>query len=175
SYDRPNRFTGNFVYEIPALRNQPGVIGHILGGWQVNSFFTFQSGQPFTVLNGSDPTGALNGIAGLVGLAIRPNLNTTLDMSRMSVTELLNAGGRSLFSTLPPGVRVGNVGRNPLRADRLGQIDMGFIKNTRIAEGHNLQFRAEMYNATNSRKSMGNRRRQPARLFRVAIPVLVGW
>ena len=151
SYDRPNRFTGNFVYEIPALRNQPGVIGHILGGWQINSFFTFQSGQPFTVLNGSDPTGALNGIAGLVGLAIRPNLNTTLDTSRMSVTELLKAGGRSLFSTLPPGVRVGNVGRNTLRADRLGQIDMGFIKNTRIAEGHNLQFRAEMYNATNSR------------------------
>src|SRR5437867_3948291 len=119
SYDRPNRFTGNFVYEIPALRNQPGVIGHILGGWQVNSFFTFQSGQPFTVLNGSDPTGALNGISGLVGLAIRPNLNTTLDTSRMSVTELLKAGGRSLFSTLPPGVRVGNVGRNTLRADRL--------------------------------------------------------
>jgi len=151
SYDRPNRFTGNFVYEIPALRNQAGALGHILGGWQINSFFTFQSGQPFTVLNGSDPTGALNGISGLVGNAIRPNLNTTLDTSRMSITELLNAGGRSLFSTLPPGVRVGNVGRNTLRADRLGQIDMGFIKNTRIAEGHNLQFRAEMYNATNSR------------------------
>ncbi|PYS16371.1 MAG: hypothetical protein DMG17_12470, partial [Acidobacteria bacterium] len=151
SYDRPNRFTGNFVYEIPALRNQPGVIGHILGGWQVNSFFTFQSGQPFTVLNGSDPTGALNGISGLVGLAIRPNLNTTLDTSRMSITELLNAGGRSLFSTLAPGVRAGNVGRNTLRADRLGQIDMGFIKNTRVAEGRNLQFRVEMYNATNSR------------------------
>src|SRR5436309_1737416 len=151
SYDRPNRFTGHFVYDIPALRNQAGALGHILGGWQINSFFTFQSGQPFTVLNGSDATGALNGISGLVGNAIRPNRNPTLDTSRMSITELLNAGGRSLFSTLPPGVRVGNVGRNTLRADRLGQIDMGFIKNTRIAEGHNLQFRAEMYNATNSR------------------------
>ena len=151
SYDRPNRFTGNFVYEIPALRNQAGALGHILGGWQINSFFTFQSGQPFTVLNGSDPTGALNGISGLVGNAIRPNLNTTLDTSRMSITELLNAGGRSLFSTLAPGVRAGNVGRNTLRADRLGQIDMGFIKNTRVAEGRNLQFRVEMYNATNSR------------------------
>ena len=151
SYDRPNRFTGNFVYEIPAFRNQSGALAHVLNGWQINSFFTFQSGQPFTVLNGSDPTGALDGIRGLVGTAIRPNLNTTLDTSRMSIPELLKAGGRSLFSTLPAGVRVGNVGRNTLRADRLGQIDMGFIKNTRIAEGHNLQFRAEMYNLTNSR------------------------
>src|SRR5207247_9298444 len=91
SYDRPNRFTGNFVYEIPALRNQPGLIGHILGGWQIDSFFTFPSGQPFTVLNGSDPTGALNGIAGLVGLAIRPSLHNTLDPSSMSVPDLLKA------------------------------------------------------------------------------------
>src|SRR5207247_9621206 len=110
SYDRPNRFTGNFVYEIPALRNQAGALGHILGGWQINSFFTFQSGQPFTVLNGSDPTGALNGISGLVGNAIRPNLNTTLDTSRMSITELLNPGGRPLFRTLPPELRVGTRG-----------------------------------------------------------------
>jgi hypothetical protein len=152
SYDRPHRFTGNFVYELPVYRSQAGVIGHILGGWQVNSFFTLQSGAPFTVLNGADPTGALNGIDGLVGNAIRPNLNTTLDTSSMTVEALLKAGGRSLFSLLPSsGVRVGNVGRNTLRADGIGTIDMGFIKNTRIAEKQNIQFRAEMYNATNTR------------------------
>ena len=67
SYDRPHRLTGNFVWELPWMRDQQGVLGKILGGWQLASFFTFQSGAPFTVLNGSDPTGALAGIDGLVG------------------------------------------------------------------------------------------------------------
>jgi len=152
SYDRPHRLTGNFVYELPFFRNPQGALQHVMGGWQLNSFFTFQSGAPFTVLNGADPTSALNGIDGLVGNAIRPNQNTTLNTSRMTVAELLKAGGSSLYSILPPsGVRVGNVGRNTLRADGIGNVDFGFIKNTRIKEGQNIQFRVEMYNATNTR------------------------
>jgi hypothetical protein len=136
---------------LPFFRSQKGALQHVFGGWQLNSFFTFQSGAPFTVLNGSDPTGALNGIDSLVGNAIRPNQNTSLDTSRMTIPELIAAGGASLFSTLPAGVRVGNVGRNTLRADGIGNVDLGFIKNTRIKEGQNIQFRVEMYNSTNTR------------------------
>ena len=62
SYDRPQRLTGNFVWQLPVMRSQQGIAGKILGGWQVGSFFTFQSGAPFTPLNGTDPTGALSGI-----------------------------------------------------------------------------------------------------------------
>jgi carboxypeptidase family protein len=152
SYDRPHRFTGNVLYEFPVFRDQQGLAGHLLGGWQANAFFTLQSGTPFTVLNGDDPTGALNGIDGLVGNAIRPNLNTNLDLSDMNIIEIRQAGGASLFSRLPAsGVRVGNIGRNTLRADGIANIDFGIIKNTRIVEGHNMQFRAEFYNATNTR------------------------
>jgi hypothetical protein len=151
TYDRPHRFTGNFVYEFPFYRDQRGVIGHLLGGWQVNSLFTLQSGAPFTVLNGSDPTSALSGISGLVGIAIRPNLNTTLDLSGMSLQEVLAAGGASLFRTLGPGERVGNAGRNLLRADGINNIDFGLLKNVRVREGNTLQFRADFFNATNTR------------------------
>jgi hypothetical protein len=158
SYDRPHRLTGNFVWELPWMRDQAGVIGKILGGWQVSSFFTLQSGAPFTVLNGVDPTGALAGIDGLVGNAIRPNLNTDLDLSKMTVAEILEAGGRSLFrqicgmpSPTCAGERVGNVGRNTLRADGIGTLDVGFTKNTRFLNGQNIQFRIEMFNATNTR------------------------
>ncbi len=76
SYDRPHRITGNFVWELPIMRDQQGVLGKIVGGWQFGSFFTLQSGAPFTPLNGSDPTGALAGIDGLVGNSIRPMMNT---------------------------------------------------------------------------------------------------
>src|SRR5215813_11911346 len=152
SYDRPHRFTGNFVYEFPFLRDQQGMVGHFVGGWQANAFFTLQSGTPFTVLNGADPTGALNGIDSLVGNSIRPNLNTNLDLSSMNIIEILQAGGASLFSRLPTsGVRVGNVGRNTLRGDGIANLDFGLIKNTRVIEGQILQFRAEFYNATNTR------------------------
>src|SRR6185503_635136 len=88
TYDRPHRLTGNFVYELPWHQDQQGFTGHLLGGWQVNGFFTFQSGAPFTVLNGSDPAGALSGINTLVGDAIRPNVYTNLDVSKMSVGQL---------------------------------------------------------------------------------------
>ncbi|HMV86371.1 MAG TPA: carboxypeptidase regulatory-like domain-containing protein [Blastocatellia bacterium] len=151
SYDRPHRFTGNVVYEFPFYREQKGVAGHTFGGWQTNAFFTLQSGTPFTVLNGADPAGVLQGIDGLVGNAIRPNLNTTLDLSRMNLIEIRAAGGASLFSALTAGQRTGNVGRNTLRADGIANLDFGIIKNTKVREGHQLQFRADLYNLTNTR------------------------
>jgi hypothetical protein len=150
SYDRPHRFTTNLVYELPWMRDQVGVLGKIVGGWQVSGFLTFQSGAPFTVLNGADPTGALAGIDGLVGNAIRPNINTDLNLSKMTVEEILAAGGRDLFRPLGPNDRVGNVGRNTLRADGIGNLDLGFVKNHRFGR-QNFQFRVEMFNATNTR------------------------
>ena len=151
AYDRPHRFTGNVVYELPIMREQKGALGHVVGGWQINSFFTLQSGAPFTPLNGSDPAGALSGIDGLVGNAIRPNLNTTIDVSSMNVIELLAAGGRSLFSTITAAQRVGNAGRNILRADGIGDVGFGLLKHIRVRESNQLQFRADMFNATNTR------------------------
>jgi hypothetical protein len=158
SYDRPHRLAGNFVWELPWLREQATPIAKILGGWQVSSFFSFQSGAPFTVLNGSDPTGALAGIDGLVGNAIRPMINTDLDLGSMTVEEIIEAGGARLFrplcgnpSATCAGERVGNVPRNSLRADGIGNVDIGIVKNTRFANGQNLQFRIDMFNATNTR------------------------
>ncbi|HJZ83288.1 MAG TPA: hypothetical protein VKD91_23165, partial [Pyrinomonadaceae bacterium] len=142
-YDRPHRLTGNFVYELPFYPHQTGTTGKVLGGWQLNSIFTFQSGAPFTVTLGSDPF--------VTGNPIRPNLNTTLDLSRMTIPEILAAGGTKLFRGLDAGQWVGNAGRNILRSDGLNQVDFGIIKNTRLAENVRLQLRADMFNAINSR------------------------
>jgi hypothetical protein len=151
SFDRPHRVAGNFVYELPFFQAQRGFTGHVLGGWQVNSQFSLQSGSPFTPLNGSDPAIALASISSLVGNAIRPNLNTNLDLSGMSVEEIVRAGGRSLFSTITAAQRVGNAGRNILRSDGINNIDVGIMKNTRIGENQRLQLRADFFNFTNSR------------------------
>jgi carboxypeptidase family protein len=158
SYDRPHRLTGNFVWELPIGREQHGLAAKIFGGWRVASSFTFQSGSPFSALNGADPTGALSGIDGLVGSNIRPNLNTDLNLGNMTIEEIKTAGGASLFrqlcgnpSATCRGERVGNAPRNFLRSDGIFRIDLGFIKNTRVYRNHNLQFRVEMFNATNTR------------------------
>ncbi len=67
-------------------------------------------------------------------------------------------GGATLFTPLCgfqsatcAGERVGNVGRNTLRADGYGNIDLGFIKNTRFFGRQNIQFRLEAFNLTNTR------------------------
>jgi hypothetical protein len=161
SFDRPHRLTGNFVYELPWFQDQRGFVGHVMGGWQVNSFLTFQSGSPFTVLQGTDPAGALNGISGLVGNAIRPNINTTLPLGSMSVEEIRVAAGAMtcahgtgaacFFTPVTAAQRVGNAGRNMLRTDGINRVDFGLLKNTKIAENQRLQIRADFFNLTNTR------------------------
>lgn len=159
TFDRPHRLTGNFVYQLPFYKDQTGFVGRVLGGWQINSFFTFQSGAPFTILNGSDPAGALSGISGLVGNAIRANVVTSLDLSRMSIYEVraqcgTPVGGNNcpnLFSFVTAAQRYGSAGRNILRTDGIESIDFGVIKNTQINERFRFQIRADMFNVINHR------------------------
>jgi hypothetical protein len=125
-YDRPHRLTGNFVYELPFYQHQTGLTGKFFGGWQFNSIFTFQSGAPFTVTLGSDPFRS--------GNPIRPNLNTNLDLSSITISEILAAGGAKLFLDLSPGQLVGNAGRNILRSDGLNQVDFGIITYQKMFE-----------------------------------------
>lgn len=163
TYDRPHRFSTNFVYEIPTFGLNKPVANYLVRGWQIGAFITLQTGSPFSALNGSDPTLALGGIDGLVGSSIRPNLNTNLDLASIAVEDMLAAGGRSLFSALPtctriagtntcaPGARFGNIGRNILRSDGIAQIDLSLAKTTTIRERHQLQLRADFFNFSNTR------------------------
>jgi len=149
TYDRPQRLSLNGVFELPLFRTQQGMVGKVLGGWQVNGFLTFQSGAPFGVLNGADPGGVVLG--NLVGTSIRPFLNTNLDLSSMTVRQIQAAGGRSLFSPATVQNPIGNAGRNILRASGIDHLDFGLLKNVKVREGHNFQIHANFFNATNTR------------------------
>lgn len=82
----------------------------------------------------------------------------------MSLKQLRLAGGTSLFKALAPctrirttltcapGDRFGNVGRNVLRGDGIGNVDLSVSKTTRIfGERQLLQIRADFFNLTNTR------------------------
>jgi hypothetical protein len=75
--------------------------------------------------------------------------------------NLIRGQGQQFFRTLQcngsltnPATtceRFGNAGRNILRADGIGNLDFGIIKNTRLGESVRVQLRADMFNATNTR------------------------
>jgi outer membrane receptor protein involved in Fe transport len=46
--DRPHAFSANFIYDAPFFKEQRGVVGHLLGGWQLNGVFVLTSGVPYT-------------------------------------------------------------------------------------------------------------------------------
>ena len=152
TYDRPHRFSINALWEAPWLKEQKNIAGYLAGGWSVGGFLTLQAGAPFSALAGADPGRRLSGIDTLIGNSIRANLNTNLNLSGLSVEQLMLAGGRSLFSSPTVAAPFGNTGRNILRADGINNLDFVITKKIRIpVEGHGLSLRFEFYNASNSR------------------------
>lgn len=48
-YDRTNVLTFDGVYELPWYKDQKGVVGHVVGGWELTGLYTINSGLPLTV------------------------------------------------------------------------------------------------------------------------------
>jgi outer membrane receptor protein involved in Fe transport len=46
--DRPHVFSANFIYDVPYFKEQRGIVGHLLGGWQLNGTYILTSGATFT-------------------------------------------------------------------------------------------------------------------------------
>jgi outer membrane receptor protein involved in Fe transport len=46
--DRPHVFSANFIYDVPLMKEQRGVVGHLLGGWQFNGTYILTSGATWT-------------------------------------------------------------------------------------------------------------------------------
>jgi hypothetical protein len=46
--DLPGSWTLSFYEDLPWLRHQHGLVGHILGGWALSGDYRIQSGQPYT-------------------------------------------------------------------------------------------------------------------------------
>jgi hypothetical protein len=152
TYDRPQRFAVNGVYEVPFMREQKGVLGHIVGGWQVSGFLTSQSGSPFSPLNGTDPGNALTGIDGLIGLAIRPNVLPGISLAGADINDIYRAGASKYFAPVTAANPIGNAGRNILRSTPLNNVDFAVNKSFRMPwENHALSYRLELYDAFNHR------------------------
>jgi hypothetical protein len=146
----------------------PGVLNHIIGGWQTTGVFRWTSGFPANIINArlAWPTNwNLQGNAELKdGLTEFPKGDTTSNVRfpdgrvRPSIFPNPSAVLQQLRFARP-----GEVGfRNQIRGDGYFSVDMGLGKTFHIYESHQLQFRWEVFNLTNSvRFDTGNIRLTP--------------
>jgi hypothetical protein len=147
TFDVAHRFVLSGVYEIPVGRGRrfgSGMgqgVNRFVGGWQLDTISTFQSGLPFT------PTMAASNLnnAGAYQLPNRV-CNGALPSDGRSISRWFDTG----CFVAPPAFAYGNSGVNILRGPGLAQVDLALLKNVDLwKEGTRLQFRLEAFNVAN--------------------------
>lgn len=149
SLDRRQVFTANFVYNIPFMRAQKGLVGKVLGGWEVSGVTYFNTGAPNTVatLAGTDP--AALGILGPSQAGPRPDQvcdpNAGAPHTRF---QWFNTG---CFQNVNAATdhRPGNTGRGTVTGPGFERVDLGVFKNITFKERYRFQIRGEATNAFN--------------------------
>ncbi len=141
--DFPQRVVMSGVYDLPLGK------GRLLGGWQVNGIFTYQSGQPlnFGVSGAPAYAGTRASFTG-AGSALTSG----------SVTDRLGgvSGGAGYLNAaafrVPASFEFGNTPRldSRSRGPASKGLDFSLIKNIPLYESMRLQFRAETFNLTNT-------------------------
>lgn len=70
-FDRRNIFVASYTYDFPFFRNQEGLAGAVLGGWEISGITRAQSGSPLTV-NGTQTIGPAG--SGVTAFGRRANI-----------------------------------------------------------------------------------------------------
>jgi hypothetical protein len=134
------------VYSLPAGRGHrfasSGMANAVLGGWDVHAIMALQSGMPVTV------TQATNNNA-FAGFALqRPFVHgrTSLPASERKPTKYFNTDA----FTIAPRFVLGNASRNPVRGPAYRDLDLALVKHFSLAEKAKVEFRAELFDVTNT-------------------------
>ena len=146
----------SLVYELPFGKGRQfgsswnPVVDSVLGGWELNTINTANSGSPIDIYYSPS---AANDVTGLTqdwrGEAfLRPNVSgNSVSQSKGSLVNSYFAG--HTFATPAASAPFGDLGRNALRGPGLEQWDFAANKTFSIREKANLQFRSEFFNVLN--------------------------
>ena len=152
--DIPQIFSGSAAYELPfgpgkSWLAHGGIAGKVIGGWQVNTIVTLRGGFPTDIRTNVLP----------------PVFNTFNVPDRVTGQSMLlpNANVDGYFNpaafTVPGTVQsstgaaiqeFGNAARRVARGPGSKNADLSIFKNTTFGERAMLQFRAELFNFTNT-------------------------
>jgi len=155
-YDIPQKFVASYVYELPVGKNWKGVSGAVLGGWSISGLVTIQHGPPLWIaqandLQNDDGTAQNSTYFGSNSVE-RPNLVPGVPVNIPPTQR----GPNKWFNTAAFAASIlqyGNTPRNPggMYGPGISGLDQTFFKVFKMPyrEGHQLQFRAEMFNFLN--------------------------
>jgi len=133
----------------------------VFGGWSMSGIATFQSGAPFTILNGASRVAFAPGSPRPdIGNPNAP-LNSRALISLPTDSVVCDTGYRNPDTNVcvtpadvhwvqgigPPNAST--VGRNTLRAGGVNNLDLSLSKTFEIGEQRRLEFRWDAFNALN--------------------------
>jgi len=158
----PQMFVMSYVYDLPFYKNQSGLAGHVLGGWELSGIVTIQSGQSQTITQSNDPWSVvtINATTPYCSTPPCPLYPGGLGMGSSTVTIRADQTGSAsgpksvteFFNTAAFADAVGHFGSSRPGA-LLGpgyQIwDTSLMKNIKFGERASLQFRLETFNTFN--------------------------
>ncbi len=137
-FDIRHRVVGNFIAELPFGEGKPwaneGIGRAILGGWTVSGIYTYRSGRPFTVRQGTNNVGP-----GATGL---PNLVGDPNSGGESIERWFNPAA---FEKVPSGT-FGNAGRNILRGPDWMTFDASLQREFAISQRFAASLRWDVFN-----------------------------
>jgi hypothetical protein len=161
-FDIRHNFSVNTVYELPfgpgkAYLHDAGVLGKIVGGWEVSGLGIWHTGHPLTVSlsygtsfqlpDGNDQTSQRPDIVPGVPLYLAAGSNGVPQVNPAA----FQAPPLSTAPNAQPGAvaRFGNEGNGVLRALDIWQVDTAITKETKLTERYSLQFGAQAFNVFN--------------------------
>jgi hypothetical protein len=168
--DRPNRFTMSAIYELPFGKGKTwgndwnAALNAILGGWQIQANYEWQSGEPLlfgNVFFEGDPSS----LKSRLGEKDEQGRRYGVDIPAFDITGFFPAGfvfgpGAALPASISLGVNTTQSGANTvryfpltvdsLRNQRFLNFNMGMSKNFAIREGMKFQLRFEAVNLLNN-------------------------
>ncbi len=133
SGDIPRVFSLGWVYDIPRVWK--------ISGWQIAGLVRVQAGDAVPVTQATNNNSSL-------GFAVqRPNrISDPNEFDGRSVANYFNTAA---FTSAPQFV-IGTSSRNPIRGPGLQNADLMIGKTFRITERASLEFRAEVFNVSNT-------------------------
>jgi outer membrane receptor protein involved in Fe transport len=154
-FDRPNRLVNTFYYQLPFFKNQQGFTGRLLGGWELSGIYTYESGVPYSILNGADADGIGGNLdrpdfnpAGQKGVRAVPLANGTY-VNPDNNNAPIDPKTAEYIGLLANSGRTGNLGRNTERANPTDNLNTNILKVIQLKERFRLEFRTEFYNILN--------------------------
>jgi hypothetical protein len=163
-FDRRHSFQGGAVFDLPFgagrrwASNIYGPLEKVIGGWSLTGSVIWQSGRPFTVYSGSNtfssflqsPANCDNCSRDMIKRLFERTSGTEFYLNPAERGTFDTATNRSgIFSVPGPG-ELGNLPRNFFITPAFFNINAAIGKRTRISETHNIEYRLEMQNVTNT-------------------------